>query len=84
MAFFNPKNSEESMKRIVICMFAVGFAISVSSCRETTGEKTEEAIQAAGEDIERNTKRAAEEIERAAEEVEREIEEEMHETDDQH
>lgn len=71
------------MKKIAILFTALMFSLSSYSCRETTEEKTEEAIDAIGEDIEEGSKKAAEDIEKGAEKVEQEIHEEMHETDDQ-
>lgn len=71
------------MKKIVIVFGALVMSLSNYSCRETTEEKTEEAIDAIGEDIEEGSKKAAEDIEKGAEKVEQEIHEEMHETDDQ-
>lgn len=71
------------MKKLLLSLVLAGFAFSSYSCRETTEEKTEEAIEAIGEDIEEGTERAADEIEEGAEDVEREIDEEIHETDDQ-
>ncbi|MFD1079796.1 hypothetical protein, partial [Longispora fulva] len=50
--------------------------------RETTQEKTEEAVEAIGEDIEAGTEKAAEEIEEGVEKVGRELDEEYHGTDD--
>jgi hypothetical protein len=52
------------------------------SCRETTQEKTEEAVEAIGEDIEAGTEEAAEAVEQELEEAGREIDEEYHGTDD--
>lgn len=80
MAFFNQKNVK--MKKMLLAFVVAGVLFSFSSCRETTEEKAEDAIEAAGEDIRRSTERAAEEIEEGAENLEREIEEERHQTDD--
>lgn len=70
------------MKKIYLSLILTAVFISFQSCRETTEEKTEDAIEAMGEDIEHNTRKAAEELEKGAEKVEIEIEEEFHETDD--
>ena len=57
-------------------------ATSVYSCRETTQEKTEDALESIGEDIETNAKKAGEKIEAGAEKLVKEIDEEVHNTDD--
>lgn len=59
-----------------------GMATSVYSCRETTQEKTEDALESIGEDIETNAEKAGEKIEAGAEKVVKEIDEEVHQTDD--
>lgn len=85
MAFFSSKSY--TMKKLIFSFLLAGLTLSTYSCRETTEEKTEDAIKAIGEDIEDNTERAAKEIKEEAEELEREIkeevDEEIHETDDQ-
>jgi len=75
------------MKKSVIILGAI-FTLNLYSCRETTQEKTEDAVEAIGEDIEDNVNKAgdkvkegAEKIEKGAEEVEKEIDEEIHEDD---
>ncbi len=70
------------MKRAVLLIMAVTFSLSIYSCRETTQQKTEEAVEAIGEDIEAGAKKAGEKIKEGAEKVEQEIDEEIHETDD--
>ena len=70
------------MKKVILSLFIAGLSFSFVSCRETTEEKTEDAIEAIGEDIEENADRAAEKIEEGAEKVGREIDEEMHDHDD--
>lgn len=57
-------------------------ATSVYSCRETTQEKTEDALESIGEDIETNAKKAGEKIEAGAEKLVKEIDEEVNNTDD--
>lgn len=57
-------------------------ATSVYSCRETTQEKTEDALESIGEDIETNAKKAGEKIEAGTEKLVKEIDEEVHNTDD--
>lgn len=77
------------MKKLCVSLAVLGLLLSVSSCRETTGDKAEEAIEAAAEDTENNLEKAGEAIEQAAEEtgeaienVGEEIEEEIEGTDD--
>lgn len=72
------------MKKLILSIFVAALSLSIYSCRETTEEKAEEAVEAAGEDIEHNTRKAGEEIEEGAEEIEREIDEEIHEDDEIH
>ncbi|QNJ97883.1 hypothetical protein [Constantimarinum furrinae] len=57
------------MKKIFIIFAAICMVFAFYSCRETTGEKAEEAIEAAAEDTENNLKKAGEAIEEAAEET---------------
>jgi gas vesicle protein len=64
-------------------LMLASMATSVYSCRETTQEKTEDALESIGEDIETNAKKAGEKIEAGAEKVVKEIDEEVHNTDDQ-
>jgi len=70
------------MKKIFLILMVAAMATSVYSCRETTQEKTEDALESIGEDIETNTKEAGEKIEAGAEKVVKEIDEEVHNTDD--
>lgn len=69
------------MKKPVLILAAV-LALSFYSCRETTQEKTEDAVEAIGKDIETNTEKAGEKIEEGAKKVGKEIDEEINETDD--
>ena len=69
------------MKKVFLSFFIAGLTLTTYSCRETTQDKTEEAVEAIGEDIEDGTKRAADEVEKGVEKVEREIDEEIHEDD---
>lgn len=71
------------MKKIFLSFVIAVFTLTAYSCRETTQEKTKDALEAIGDDIEDGTHRAAEEIKEGAKKVEREIDEEIHETDDQ-
>lgn len=70
------------MKKLAILMMASFFAISLSSCRETTQDKTKDAAKAIGEDIEAGAEKAGEKIEKGAKKVGKEIDEEIHDTDD--
>lgn len=77
--FINPYLKK--MKKLILFLAAI-LALSLNACRETTQEKTEEAVEAIGEDIEDNAEKAGEKIEEGAEKVKKEIDEEIHETDD--
>ncbi|WP_029037876.1 hypothetical protein [Salinimicrobium xinjiangense] len=70
------------MKKFFLSLMLSLFALSIYSCRETTQEKTEDALEAIGEDVEDGTRRAADKLEEGAENIEKEVHEEMHETDD--
>lgn len=70
------------MKKIVMILALAAMSVSITSCRETTQEKTEEAAKAIGNDIEEGAKEAGEKIERGAEKIGKEIDEEIHDTDD--
>ena len=62
------------MKKVILSVMALGLLLG-TSCRETTEEKTEDAIEAMGEDIEANAEEAGDAIEAGAEEVEAEMNE---------
>ncbi|MCX2839141.1 hypothetical protein OQ279_13380 [Salinimicrobium sp. MT39] len=70
------------MKKIILSFAVAGIILTTYSCRESTQDKTKDAVEAIGEDIEDGTRRAAEEVEKGAEKVKKEIDEEIHETDD--
>lgn len=70
------------MKKAMLLSLLVAISISVYSCRETTQEKTEDALESIGEDIETNTKKAGEKIEEGAKKVKKEVQEEIDNTDD--
>lgn len=77
------------MKKVITTLAALALIVSISSCRETTGEKAEEAIEAAAQDTEDNFEKAGDAIEEAVEETGEaienageEIEEEVDGTDD--
>lgn len=63
------------MKKMIVSLMALSFLVAVSSCRETTGEKVEEAAEAVGEDIENAAEATAETVEEGIEEIDREIDE---------
>jgi hypothetical protein len=70
------------MKKLSLLLLAAVFSLSIYSCRETTEEKTEDAVEAMGDDMEDAAEEAGNEIEAAAEGVETEMEEEVNGTDD--
>lgn len=57
------------MKKVIVCFAALAFVISLTSCRETTEEKAEDAIEAAAQDAEENLEKAGDAIEDAVEET---------------
>ena len=67
------------MKKLSLLLLAAVFSLSIYSCRETTEEKTEDAVEEIGDDMENTAEEAGDEIEQAAENAEAEIDEEMHE-----
>ena len=67
------------MKKLSLLLLAAVFSLSIYSCRETTEEKTEDAVEEIGNDMETSAEEAGDEIEQAAENAEAEIDEEMHE-----
>ncbi|MFO7721345.1 MAG: hypothetical protein R6W85_13040 [Gillisia sp.] len=70
------------MKRLILMLMLAGMASSFYSCRETTQEKAKDAVEAIGEDIESNTKKAAEKIEEGAKKVKSEVQEGIDKTKD--
>lgn len=64
------------MKRIILSLFALSLIVSISSCRETTGDKVEEAAEAVGEDIENAAEATTETIEEGVDKIDQELEEE--------
>ncbi|MBI6116035.1 hypothetical protein [Salegentibacter maritimus] len=56
------------MKKLLLIMVAV-LAISLSSCRETTQKKTEDAVEAIGKDIEDNVKKAGDKVKEGTEKI---------------
>tara|TARA_R100000935_G_scaffold38680_1_gene59954 strand:- start:61241 stop:61483 length:243 start_codon:yes stop_codon:yes gene_type:complete len=63
------------MKKVFLGFAALALVVSISSCRETTGDKAEEAVEAAAEDTENNLEQAGDAIEATAEETEEALEE---------
>lgn len=82
MAFFF-ENLFYIMKKYLV-LFALTGLLTLNSCRETTQQKTQDAVESIGEDIEENTKKAGKKIEEGAKKVREEVQEEMNETDDHH
>lgn len=70
------------MKKVILMCLLAAMSITVYSCRETTQEKTEDALESIGEDIETNTKKAGEKIEEGAKKLKKEVQEEIDNTDD--
>lgn len=70
------------MKKIFLFLVGVAMITSFYSCRETTQEKSQDALESIGKDIETNAKKAGEKIEAGAKKVVKEIDEEVHNTDD--
>ncbi|GAA4315206.1 hypothetical protein GCM10023115_27210 [Pontixanthobacter gangjinensis] len=81
------------MKKLFVLFAVATMSLSIYSCRETTEEKTEDAVEAMGEDVENAAEEAGNEMEEAGqdvenaaenaeEEMEQEVQEEVNETDD--
>lgn len=76
------------MKKTVLVLMCVAIT-TLYSCRENTQEKTEEAVEAFGKDIENNVNKATDKVKEGAEKVEdgakkvgKEIDEEIEKIDD--
>ncbi len=65
------------MKKLFLLLMIAGITTSFYSCRETTQEKSKEAVEAIGEDIEANVKKAGEKIEKGAKKVKEEVQEKV-------
>lgn len=65
------------MKKLFLLLMIAGITTSFYSCRETTQEKSKEAVEAIGEDIETNVKKAGEKIEKGAKKVKEEVQEKV-------
>lgn len=77
------------MKKLSLLLLAAVFSLSIYSCRETTEEKTEDAIESAADDMEDaaddmgdEMDAAGNDIEAAADNAGTEIQEEVNGTDD--
>ena len=70
------------MKKVILTFMALGLLLGTTSCRESTQEKSKEAMEAIGEDIEAGTEKAVQETGEAMEKAGEEIQEEMNGTDD--
>lgn len=70
------------MKNLMMLMLCAAMSAALFSCRESTQQKTQDAVEAIGEDIEDNTKKAGKKIEEGAKNVQREVQEEINNTDD--
>lgn len=81
------------MKKLFVLFAVATMSLSIYSCRETTEEKTEDAVEAMGEDVENAAEEAGNEMEEAGQDVENaaenaenemeeEVQEEVNETDD--
>ncbi len=62
------------MKKLSLLLLAAVFTLSIYSCRETTEEKTEDAVEEIGNDMEEATEESVDAVENAADEVEAEVE----------
>lgn len=70
------------MKKLFVMLLLAGIGSSLTSCRESTQQKTQDAVEAIGKDIEDNTKKAGKKIEEGAQKVKKEVDEEINNTDD--
>lgn len=70
------------MKKLSLLLLAAVFSLSIYSCRDTTEEKTEDAVEEIGNDVENAAEEANYEIEAAADNAEAEIDAEIEGTDD--
>lgn len=70
------------MKKMMMLLVCATVSTTFYSCRETTQQKTQDAVEAIGEDIEDNTKKAGKKIEEGAKNVQREVQEEIDNKDD--
>ncbi len=57
------------MKKLSLLLLAAVFTLSIYSCRETTEEKTEDAVEESVEAVEEATEETVEAVEEATEET---------------
>lgn len=70
------------MKKLSLLLLAAVFSLSIYSCRETTEEKTEDAMESAADDMGDAVDEAGNDIEDAADNAGNEVQEEVNGTDD--
>jgi predicted small secreted protein len=63
------------MKKLFLLFAVATMSLSIYSCRETTEENTEDAMESAGDNIENAAEETGDAIENTAEEAEQEINE---------
>ncbi len=63
------------MKKLSLLLLATVFTLSIYSCRETTEEKTEDAVEEIGNDMEEATEESVDAVEEATEESVEAVEE---------
>jgi len=63
------------MKKLSLLLLATVFTLSIYSCRETTEEKTEDAVEEIGNDMEETTEESVDAVEEATEESVEAVEE---------
>ena len=56
------------MKKLSLLLLATVFTLSIYSCRETTEEKTEDAVEEIGNDMEEATEESVDAVEEATDE----------------
>ena len=71
------------MRKMLLILMIAGMA-TLNSCRESTEQKTEEAVEAIGRDIEDGTREASKKIEEGAKKVKDEVQEEIDHIDIDH
>jgi len=70
------------MRKLLLLLMICGITNSLTSCRESTQQKTEDAAKAIGKDIKENAEKAGDKMEEGAKKMKQEIDEEIHDTDD--
>ncbi|WP_417885832.1 hypothetical protein [Zunongwangia sp.] len=69
------------MKKYFLTILFAGVLFNFTACRETTEQKTKDAVDAIGDDIEDNVKKAGEKIEKGADKVKEDVNKEIKDTD---